>query len=163
MKTKMAVALTVSACALAGCAGARTSVVANGAAYPVSMSPAVRNADGSLVARGQRRVVAKFESDSTAWGMFYSAIKLDPRTDLSRAINRQVHKAHGDAIVNLRVATSYCPLDFFPLLNWLPIWPGCTNVRVQGDIVRVTPPPRPGSFVASSVVSAAPRSEAPLP
>jgi hypothetical protein len=122
-----------------GCAGARTTLVAPDSRYPVSLTRGVRDGDGQLVPAARRQVVGKFAANLTAWGLFYSAANLTPTSDVSQAINEQVAATRGDAIVNLHVATADCALDWFVPLNLLPIWPGCTIVQLEGDIVRVVP------------------------
>jgi hypothetical protein len=136
IKTLLTTAL-VSLCAV-GCAGGRTTLVANDARYPISMSPGVRDSDGSLVEKERRETVGTFRDERTAWGMLYSGVKLTPKKDISSQVNRQVATVKGDAVVNLRVRTTHCAWNFVPVLNLLPIWPGCTNVHVEGDIVRVS-------------------------
>jgi hypothetical protein len=136
----MRAALTAGlAVATSACAGARTALVAPDSRYPVSLTRGVRDANGELVPAERRDVVGKFEEIVSAWGLLYSAVNVTPTTDLSRAINDQVSAVRGDAIVNLHVATADCVLDWFIPLNMLPIWPGCTNVRLEGEIVRVLP------------------------
>ncbi|AKV01593.1 hypothetical protein AKJ09_08256 [Labilithrix luteola] len=120
-----------------GCAGARTTVVADTAQYPISLSRAVRDADGTLVASGRATPVARLEFETTVWGLLYSSVKLNPRTDISEAVNEQMAAVNGDAVVNVHVKTGRCATEFFPFLNLLPIWPGCTKVRVEGDIIKV--------------------------
>jgi hypothetical protein len=140
--------------ALTGCAGARTQVVAATAEVPVSMSRGVRDADGALVGADRREVVGQFDEDRTAWGMLYSAVKLTPEKDISRAVNEQVQRAHGDAVINVSIATRQCGLTWVPILNLLPFWPGCANVHVRGDIIRVR---------AASAAAAPPARTSPVP
>jgi hypothetical protein len=136
-KAVLAACLAVAA---TGCAGARTALVAPDSRYPVSLTRGVRDADGELVPTERRLVVGKFEESVTAWGLLYSAVNITPTTDVSQAINEQVSALRGDAIVSLHIATADCALDWFIPLNVIPIWPGCTNVRLEGEIVRVLPP-----------------------
>jgi hypothetical protein len=44
----------------------------------------------------------------------------------------------GEAVVSLAisVSNSCAVLNYFPLLNDLPSWPGCIPVTITGDIVR---------------------------
>jgi hypothetical protein len=123
----------------AGCAGGRTSIVAKDASYPVSLSEGVRDRDGALVEDERKDFVGTFEDERMAWGMFYSSVKLTPTKDISRNVNDQVQKVNGDAVINLRVATAHCGWNFVPILNLLPVWPGCAKVKIEGDIVRVAP------------------------
>lgn len=120
-----------------GCAGARTEVVAPTARVPVSFSRSVRDQSGEIVPVERREVVGHFESRHNAWGMLYSLAKLDPTTDISREINEQVRAAGGDAVIHLSIRSKPCATDFVPVFNWLPFWPGCTRVVVEGDIIRV--------------------------
>lgn len=120
-----------------GCAGARTNVVADTARYPISLSRAVRDADGSVVPQDRVAKVGKFHSDATAWGLLYTGIRLTPRTDISKAVNGQVAAVGGDAVVNLRIMGSHCAGDFVPVVGLIPIWPGCANITVEGDIIKV--------------------------
>ncbi len=127
---------------LTGCAGARTTVVAGHSRYPVSLSRALRDRDGSLVTAERRKVVGQFSASHTAWGMVYSAAKLTPRTDISDEVNAQVAAAHGDGIVHLAIVTRACALDYFAFpFGVLPFWPSCALVNVTGDIVRVQAAP----------------------
>lgn len=134
-----ALALTVVLLGVgSGCAGARTSVVADEASYPISLSRAVRDQDGTIAASERMKKVGTLRVDATAWGIFYSAIKLTPRTDISPAVNEQVAKAGGDAVVNLRIRGGQCAADFFAFFTAIPIWPGCASIEIEGDIVKVT-------------------------
>jgi hypothetical protein len=72
-----------------------------------------------------------------AWGLLYTGIRLTPRTDISKAVNGQVAAVGGDAVVNLRIMGSHCGGDFIPLVSFVPIWPGCANIVVEGDIIKV--------------------------
>lgn len=120
-----------------GCAGARTTVAAESAAYPVSLSRAVRDADGEILANERAEKVASFYTTSRAWGIFYSLIRFNPRTDISEAINAQVAAARGQAVVNLRVMAGHCSMNTVAVVIGIPLLPGCTNVVVEGDIIRV--------------------------
>jgi hypothetical protein len=120
-----------------GCAGARTRVVAPRAEVPVSLSHAVRDADGELVPRERREVVGQLHDERLAWGLLYSAVKLTPEKDISDEVNAQVTRAGGDAVVNVRIRTNGCAWNYFPVFSALPFWPGCAKVTVDGDIIRV--------------------------
>ncbi len=74
-------------------------------------------------------------------------MKLTPTKDISKEINAQVARAGGDAVINLRISTAHCGSDFVPVLSWFPVWPGCTNVHVEGDIVRVVRRRNPAKLV----------------
>mgnify|MGYP001072023135 CR=1 FL=1 len=133
------VSTVVLALGATGCAGARTQLVADRAAYPISLSRAVRDADGSLVPHERMAKVGTLKHEATAWGMLYSAVELTPRTEISDAVNRQTAAAGGDAVVNLRVMTRHCGADWMALFTAIPFWPGCMEIVVEGDIVKVRP------------------------
>ena len=65
-------------------------------------------------------------------------LSIPPTHDFSDEINAQVAAAGGEAVVGLTITVrARCDwLNGFPLLDALPIWPGCVPVRLTGDIVR---------------------------
>jgi hypothetical protein len=121
-----------------GCAGARVSVRADGARYPVSLSGAVRDGSGHIYNRHSLTKVGRFWTARTPIGVLYSSWTFPPVYDISDEINRQVALSCGEAVVNLAISISNActELNFFPFLNALPPWPGCVPVTVTGDIVR---------------------------
>jgi hypothetical protein len=127
-----------------GCAGARVSITADTAKYPISFSGAVRDRGGVLYAGPTLQKVGAFAAERTSVGLLYSTVSLPGTWDVSEEINRQVQAAGGEAVINFRLAvTSSCTaLNAFPLLNALPIWPGCSPLEATGDIVVRAPPGR---------------------
>jgi hypothetical protein len=122
-----------------GCAGAATNIVAPTANIPVSLSSELHDEDGAIVDASRRTVVGKLDIKETAYAVLYSIVDLNPLTDISSAINQQVAASKGDAVANLEIEQLPCGLSFIYPLTMLPVWPGCVNVRVRGDIVRVSP------------------------
>lgn len=161
MRTPVLLAAALALSTAAGCVGANTSVVAPDAHYPVSLSRGVRDRDGSLVPEARRKVVGAFSEERMAWSMFYKLARLTPKTDLSQSIDQQVKAAGGDAVVNLRVGTLHCELNYAPLLTALPIWPGCAKVFVRGDIIKVTPAPAAEGARTTTATSAPARAASP--
>jgi hypothetical protein len=128
---------------LPACVGARTTVMAKRAEVPVSMSRALRDADGSLVTADRRTVVGTFTTERTAWNILWAAIKVTPETDISDAVNEQVAAVKGDAITHLTVVTKHCALNYFVFpFGLLPFWPSCADLVITGQIVKVGPAPR---------------------
>src|SRR5262245_45286350 len=133
-------AAAAMAALLSGCAGARTTVVANRAQYPVSLSRAVRDADGNLVPPERRKVVGAFGDQRTAWNLFWSTAKLTPESDISDAVNEQIAAVHGDAIIHLTITSKHCTLNYFAFpMGILPFWPTCADLDIRGDIIKVEP------------------------
>lgn len=129
--------------AATGCAGGHGWVKAPTAQYPVSLSSAIRAADGHLLDKTERRTVGHFDASKTFVAMFYDAIPLNGSFDLSDDINEQVRAANGEAITELTFHVRLCPLDVFPVFHILPFWPGCSTVRVTGNIIRsINPTPQ---------------------
>jgi len=128
----------VAAGSVGGCAGARVSVTADRARYPLSFSAVVRDASGRPYDARTLVKVGWLDVRKTTPGFVYSALTVPPTRDFSDEINAQVAAAGGEAVVGLTVTIAGgCGwLNGFPLLNALPVWPGCVPVRLTGDIVR---------------------------
>lgn len=131
-----AVALAAALPCLAGCYGAGTRVVAPNATVPVSLSRAVRRADGRLLSLAEREVVGQLYWQTMVWSMLYGAVNLDELTDISTELNYQVAALGGQAVTNLVVNATPCGMGAVWPLNWLPFWPSCAYITVQGDIIR---------------------------
>jgi hypothetical protein len=130
--------LLLGALAASGCAGARVDVRADRARYPLSLSPVVRDAGGRPYDARSLVKVGWLDVRKTTPGFVYSALTIPPTRDFSDEINAQIAAAGGEAVVRLTVTVAGgCGwLNGFPILNALPIWPGCVPVRLTGDIVR---------------------------
>ena len=135
--------VALAAAGLSGCAGARVTVSADRARYPISFSGSVRDANGELRLRSSLVKVGDLSADGTRLGFLYSGLMPGSSYDISDAVNTQVDAAHGEAVVYLTVTVSDgCNvLNAFPVLNALPFWPGCIPLEVSGDIVRRRPNP----------------------
>ncbi len=130
--------LLLGTLAASGCAGARVNVTADRARYPLSFSPVVRDARGRPYDARTLVKVGWLDVRKTTPGFAYSALAVPPTRDFSDEINAQVSAAGGEAVVRLTVTVaSGCGwLNGFPILNALPVWPGCVPVRLTGEIVR---------------------------
>ena len=142
----LALMLMLIAPASAGCAGGRVSIVAERSRYPISLSRAVRDQTGRLYEGVALEHVGTLDAGGTRVGILYSALTIPPSMDISDDVNQQVAAAGGEAVVALTVSVGVgCEiLNVFPILNILPLWPGCVPVTVTGDIVRrraFRPPP----------------------
>jgi len=121
-----------------GCAGASVAVTANRSRYPLSLSQSVRDSTGRLYDARSLTKVGTLDVDQTSFGFLYSAVTPRSTRDFSDEINAQVAAAGGEAVVGLTISVrARCDwLNGFPLLDVLPIWPGCIPVHLTGDIVR---------------------------
>ncbi|HJX66917.1 MAG TPA: hypothetical protein VJ860_23545 [Polyangia bacterium] len=140
IRVEFLLGLGLLAAVASSCAGASAHVRADGSKYPISMSPVVRDQSGMLLEHGHLVTVGQLSISSAKVAILYTLLL--PRTfDVSDEVNRQVAAVGGEAVVNFTVETTdACDiLNFFPLLNILPIWPGCVPVAVWGDIVKRVP------------------------
>lgn len=128
--------LAVGASALA-CAGAQVKVHADAARYPVSFSDGMLDEHGQLQVMGRDlEVVGKFDERYMEWSTLYGAVHGDQQADLSEALNAAVQAHGGEGVARLQVQAGTCAFNWFLILNWLPFWPGCTVVDVEGVVVR---------------------------
>lgn len=124
------------AVALSGC-GVSSWVTAPDSKYPVSMSSGLRDKSGELVASSHKTKVGDFEKHYKACSMLWRLISFTGDKDISDDVNQQITDAKGDAITNLSVESSG---TVWNIITFIGIFPDCGNVRLKGDIVKVTPP-----------------------
>jgi hypothetical protein len=137
MRTGMLL-LLVAMTALSGCAGARPRILLDSARYPVSLSGVVPDRDGQPLGPKEHVPVGRFMAKKTGWAMVYTFLPLNT-VDFSEELNRQVSAVDGDAVVNLVVSTlpTGCQkLNMFQFTQILPIFLGCVDVKLEGDIIR---------------------------
>lgn len=139
MKARRGIALALllgCGLVLAGCAGARGKVRFDTLEHPASMSGYLYGPDDRALSPRSLQVVGQFERRERMWGLMYSWIPLTGSVDLSQEINREVERAGGEGVINLSVTTDGCALNYIPAVSLLPLWPGCADVTVAGEIVR---------------------------
>jgi hypothetical protein len=121
--------------AASGCAGARYEVRADQARYPISMSPALPDSDGTILYVDHGLVpVGRFTEEVTKLGFFYGAT--GGTLDLSDVVNEQVAAHGGDGVADLAIDSRHCKTNWFFPFTLLPIWPGCESVIVTGVVVK---------------------------
>ena len=151
-------AATTVALALAtlatGCAGGHARLSFDSAAYPVSLSPTVPDNDGQILAPERFEVVGVLSVQTKAWAIFYSAVPLQGKRDVSSDINAQVAEHGGEGVVNLRIVSKQCKINHAWVINALPIWPGCSDVTLTGDIIRRAAPSPAPAFEGDDVAPA---------
>jgi hypothetical protein len=128
----LAAALTAQGC-LVGHADVRADTLR----YPASFSAGLPDEQGRLqLVDRDLVVVGKVDESWTEWFTLYGAIHGDEKVDLSEELNRAVRERGGEGIANLKVDSEACGFVYVPILNWLPFWPGCIVIGVEGDIVK---------------------------
>lgn len=123
---------------LAGCIGARQEIGFADAAVPLSFSGELLDARGQSASGEQLEVVGRLGAKQRGWSLFWTLLPLK-RIDFSGEVNAQVAAAAGEAVINLQIVSQDgCTLSLnqVPLAALLPIFPGCTDVALGGDIVR---------------------------
>lgn len=135
----MSRAILVALALTCGCAGGHARLSFDQAAYPVSLSPTVPDADGQILAPERFEVVGQLSVQTKAWAILYSAVPLQGKRDVSGDINTQIAAQGGEGIVNLRIVSKQCKINHAWVINALPFWPGCSDVTLTGDIVRRAP------------------------
>lgn len=135
---KRAMIAWCSALLLAGCIGSRQDVRFSTAQVPLSLSGQLLDARGEAVSGDELEVVGRLGASRRGWSIFWSLLPLQ-RIDFSREVNAQVAAVGGEGVINLLVtAEDGCTrsLNQVPLAALLPIFPGCTDVTISGEIVR---------------------------
>ena len=109
------------------------------------MSGYLEGPDGRALSPRDLEVLGSFEHSERRWGLLYSFLPLGGDVDLSEAITQQIEAAGGEGMINMTVESEGCTLNYLPAVSLLPVWPGCADLRVSGEIVR-----RKGSQVSRS-------------
>ena len=130
--------------ALVGCAGARPEVRLDSANYPVSMSGVILDNNGKPLYRNEQIPVGRFEAEKIGYAMGYSYLQLNS-VDFSEELNRQVSAVNGEAVVNFEVEKIFSGcriLQCLQITQALPVFLGCSKIRVKGNIIRSENPPQ---------------------
>lgn len=106
--------------------------------YPASMSSSLYGPNGEVVQQGDRlKPIKAFAYTTNHWSLLYSIIPLSrTSSDIAEQMNKEIKEAGGDGITTVSVASDYSKLTSIFPLNLLPIWPGCSEIRVTGTIVK---------------------------
>jgi len=157
--------LVALATAIGGCAGGRGALAFDTLQYPVSSSGVIYGPDDRPYNIGELQVVGKMAWVERIWGLWWSWIPLTGTIDVSAPINAQIQRVNGDGIVNLNVKVENCGMNYIPVLNIIPFYPGCAFVTIMGDIVRMPDMPQapqgqppaapPASFIPKDKVQQA--------
>jgi antitoxin component YwqK of YwqJK toxin-antitoxin module len=130
--------LCIIALSLISCAGARPRVSFDSAKVPISMSGVVLGQDGQPLGSTDQLPVGRFAAQKKGWALAYSHLPLNSM-DFSEELNRQVEAIKGEAVVNLEVSinrSSCLAVGMLQLTEILPIFVGCVDVGLTGDIIR---------------------------
>jgi len=123
---------------LSGCIGSRQDIRFSSAQVPLSLSGQLLDARGEAVSGDELETVGRLGASRRGWSIFWTLLPLR-RIDFSREVNAQVVAAGGEGVINLLItAEDGCTrsLNQVPFAALLPIFPGCTDVTISGEIVR---------------------------
>jgi len=119
------------------CAGSKGSIKLNQLSYPVSMSGYIYSNSEILDLKHDLIPVAHIEVKKYNWHMGYSYVQLNKIDNIVLEFNRKVKTSGAEGVVNFKIENSACILNHFYVLNFLPFWPGCSEVKLTGvAIVR---------------------------
>jgi hypothetical protein len=125
-----------------GCASASGNINMDTLEYPASMSPSLYGSDSEILTVGQElTVVEDFEYEQGIWSILYGSVSLSSSRAIAKAMNKSIKEARGDGLVNLSIESDSSVTNYIGWVTWLailPITPGCANVTVKGQIVRVS-------------------------
>jgi hypothetical protein len=124
---------------VAGCGSASGTFKFDRLHDPASMSAFVDGPDGGTVDRNDLHVVGRAEVEERFWGIVYGFVDITGDVDIGDRLNAQIKAKGGEALINLTATAAHCGMNNVFGFNWLPIWPGCVNGKVEGEIVRYVP------------------------
>jgi hypothetical protein len=125
-----------------GCAGSASYLHAKGDLKgPISLTPAVYDADGRLLHMGYGlEEVAPFKARHRYWSVMM--LNFGPSWDLTALVNRRLEETGGDAVVDVK--TTIHTAFWQNVAMWLLVVPTYFDVVLDGKIVRATElPPLP--------------------
>ena len=107
---------------------------------PMSMSPYLYGSSGENVSIGNGlEYLGGFFFVKNFYGILAGLAPLSDDKEINENIQSRVKELNGDGVVNLHfmvinnnAANSCC------LFLYIPFWPGATQVKVAGDVVRYT-------------------------
>jgi len=122
---------------VSGCAGGHCRITHKADDYPVSLSKAVFDQNGTVVIPEDDELIADFSIAWKNWTILWTLVSLsDTEQDLSEDIRQVVEEHGGNAVVNLKVEATE---DWFWYLSSLvPIFPTFIDIEVSGDIARIS-------------------------
>lgn len=119
-----------------GLAGSRSYITAPSVNYPVSLSPAIRNVDGTISMEDDLVKVGEFYYQYKSGSMLWLAIPLtETKYDISNALNEQIGKVGGEAIINLSIKNNGDPLVILSPALSFGLLPSYSSIEITGDVV----------------------------
>lgn len=130
--------ITIVFCIAIGCAGSHVNLKFDNLRYPCSTSAFLYGPhDEILIKDDQLETISKFRYQQTFWGIGWSFIPLSTEDELVSKMNSEIESVKADGMINLTIISEQSAINSIPILNLLPLWPGATNVTVEGEIVKL--------------------------
>lgn len=119
------------------CAGSRGTLKFDNVNYPMSLNQWIFNKDGQKVSIGNGLVQTGSLSEYFEnWAFFYHWYSISNEKIFYTKIENSIRQKRGDGLVNTFIVIQDCFYNNLLFLNYLPIWPGCSTVYIEGDIVK---------------------------
>lgn len=119
------------------CSGSRATIRFENLKYPCSTSAFLYGPNQEILVKGKDlKTVGFFQYEKKYWGILWSALRLSDSKDVMQKMNQEIINKNGEGIINLTVVAETHKINNVIPLNVLPIWPGATNVKFYGEIVR---------------------------
>jgi len=107
---------------------------------PMSMSPYLYGPRGENVSIGSGLEHAgSFFFIKTFYGILWGNAPLSDDKEINDHIQNKIRELNGDGVVNLHfMVTNNSITNDCCLFYYIPFWPGATEVKVSGDVVKYT-------------------------
>ena len=107
---------------------------------PMSMSPYLYGSKGENVSIGNGlEHLGSFLFVKNFYGIFAGLSSLSNDKEINDNIQNKIKELNGDGVVNLHfMVTNNNDANACCLFLYIPFWPGVTEVKVSGDVVKYT-------------------------
>ena len=119
------------------CASAKSDLKFSTVKYPVSLSPYLYGPNWEKLQAGKQLTsVSKFFYKQSYYSILYGWLPLSSEKKFNEYINQKIKEKNAKGMVNLSISSQMCGINNIIILNILPVWPGCTIMTAQGEIVQ---------------------------
>ena len=107
---------------------------------PMSMSPYLYGSKRENVSIGNGlEHLGSFLFVKNFYGIFFGQVALSDDKEMNDNIQNKIKELNGDGVVNLHfMITNNNAANDCCLFLYIPFWPGVTEVKVSGDVVKYT-------------------------
>lgn len=121
---------------MVSCAGSRGSVKFTNVNVNVSASSYLEVNKQNVHLPDKLSLLTRFSYSKRIWGILYTGLTLSSTEEFANELNNTVVQNKADGIVNFTAEVEPCAINSVPLLNMLPVFPGCTIFTIKGDVVK---------------------------